>query len=61
MRFFVTDGSVGNHMGAENLKVSSNTELLEPTVWAVLFSEKYGIGLPFYVCRKKGERTMIRR
>jgi hypothetical protein len=48
-------------MGARNLKVSSNTELLEPTVWAVLFSEKYGIGLPFYVCRKKGERTMIRR
>ena len=59
MRFFVTDGSVGNHMGAENLKVSSNTELLEPTVWAVLFSDKYGRGLPFLLDSGSPEGLLI--
>lgn len=48
-------------MGAKNLKKSSNTELLKPTVWAVLFPEKYGIGLPFVFIaaqRKSGSLRM---
>ena len=57
MRFFVTDGNVDHHRGAKNLK-SSITELLEPTVWAVLFSEKYGIGLPSFVCGKMQRKVL---